>query len=130
VSPLFGKSEAKVAQAEAAKAEFDRLAALPPAELAVEIMPVFGPGGPKGKGPSGGINILQVMIGLLGDTPGGTKYMSQLQEAVREGLQVLEHAELVLRNTRQGGTWYNATRLGETALADGTVQQQIQQHGS
>jgi hypothetical protein len=65
---------------------------------------------------------------LLEKIPRGTKYMSQLQEPIREGLQVLEHAELVLRTTRQSGTWYNANRLGETALADGTVQQSIQAH--
>jgi hypothetical protein len=91
-------------------------------------MDVFGPDGPEGRGPSGGINILQVGIALLEKIPRGTKYMSQLQEPIREGLQVLEHAELVLRTTRQSGTWYNATRLGATALADGTAQQRIQAH--
>jgi hypothetical protein len=94
--------------------------------MAVELMPVFGPDGPKGQGPSGGVNILQVGIALLEKIPRGTKYTSQLQEPIREGLQVLEHAELVLRSTRSHGTWYSATRLGETALAEGTVQQQIQ----
>ena len=126
MSPLFGKSEAKAGQDDAAKAEADRLGALSPADMAVVLMDVFGPDGPMGRGPSGGINILQVGIALLEKTPRGTTYMSQLQEPIREGLQVLEHAEPVLRTTRQAGTWYNATRLGETALADGTVRQKIQ----
>ena len=129
MSPLFGKNEAKAAQLEAAKAEADRIAALSPAELAIELMPVFGPGGPKGRGPNGGINILQVEIGLLEKLPHGTKYMAQLEQPVREGLQVLEHAELIARTTRQTGTWFNATRLGETTLADGTVQERVQSHG-
>jgi hypothetical protein len=55
--------------------------------------------------------------------------MTQLQEPVREGLQVLEHSELALHTTRQAGTWFSATRLGETALADGTVPQHIQAPG-
>ena len=53
VSPLFGKNDQKAAEVEAAKAEADRLGALTPAELAVELMPVFGPEGPKGRGPDG-----------------------------------------------------------------------------
>ena len=128
MSPLFKKSEAKAAEEAAAKAEADRLGALAPPDMAVELMPAFGPDGPKGRGPSGGINILQVGIALLEKIPHGTSFMRQLQEPIREGLQVLEHAELVLRTTRQSGTWYNATRLGETALAEGTVQQSIQAH--
>jgi hypothetical protein len=124
----FGKSEAKAAQDNAAKAEADRLGTLSPADMAVVLMGVFGPDGPKGRGPNGGINIPQVGIALLDKIPRGTKYLSQLQEPIREGLQVLEHAELVLRTTRQTGTRYNATRLGETALADASVQQKIQAH--
>jgi hypothetical protein len=126
MSPLFKKSEAKQAEEEAAKAEADRLGALPPAELAVELMPVFGPDGPTRRGPTGGINIVQVLSGFMSKTPHGTRYLRQLDAPVREGLQVLEHAELILRTTRQETTWYKATRLGETALAEGTVQQHIQ----
>ena len=129
MSPLFGKSEEKSAEIAAALAEADRLGALAPEELAVELMPVFGPDGPKGRGPDGGINLLQVEAGLLDKTPRATKYMAQLQQAVREALQVLEHAELINKTSRQSGTWYNATRLGQTALTDGTVQQQVQERG-
>jgi hypothetical protein len=126
MSPLFKKSEAKAAEEAAATAEADRLGALAPSDMAVELMPAFGPDGPKGRGPNGAINILQVGIALLDKIPRGMSHMSQLQEPIREGLQVLEHAELVLRTTRQSGTWYNATSLGETALAEGTVEQSIQ----
>ena len=129
MSPLFGKNEQKAAEVEAAQAEADRLGALTPAELAVELMPVFGPEGPKGRGPDGGINLLQIGIGLFEKTPRATSHMRALQQPVREALQVLEHAELINRTTRQSGTWYNATRLGETALTEGTVQQQVQERG-
>jgi hypothetical protein len=45
MSPLFGMSEAKAAQDDAAKAEADRLGALAPADMAVELMPAFGRSG-------------------------------------------------------------------------------------
>ena len=129
MSPLFGKSEEKQQQDAAAKAEAERLGALSPQDLAAELMPVFGPEGPKPSFSSGGINILQVGMALLKPYPRSVGYLEQLQQPIREGLQVLEHAELILRNTRRdGGTWYSATRLGETALAEGTVAQQIQAH--
>lgn len=128
MSPLFGKSDEKKAQDEATKAAVDRLCALPPQELAAELMPVFGPGGPKESFSTGGLNILQIGIALLEPYPRSAGYLKNLQEPLREGLQVLEHAELILRQTHGAGTWFHATRLGETALADGTVQQQIQAH--
>jgi hypothetical protein len=128
MSPLFGNSEKKQAEKDAAEAAAARLIALPPAELAVELMPSLGPDGPRGQGPNHGPNILQIMIYLVKDIPRGSSHMKELEQPVREGLQVLEHADLVLRTTRGQGTWYSATRAGEAALADGSVQQQIQQH--
>jgi len=122
VSPLFGNREQKEADIAAAKAEADRLAALSPAELAVDVMPAFGPGGPKAS-QSYGINVLQIGMALVKDTPRGASELKELLDPIRESLQVLEHAELITRSTgREGGTWYKATRLGETALAEGSVQ--------
>jgi hypothetical protein len=45
-------------------------------------------------------------------------------EPVREGLEPLENAGLVLRTRRHQDTWA-VTRLGQTALADGTVQDHL-----
>jgi hypothetical protein len=126
VSPLFGNREQKQAEIAAAKAEADRLAALTPAQLAVEVMPAFGPGGPKAS-QSYGINVLQVGIALMEDTPRGSSELKELIEPIREALQVLEHAELIARNSGREGTWFKATRLGETALAEGSVQTYVDQ---
>jgi hypothetical protein len=129
MSPLFGKSDEKAAQEDAAKADVDRLVALPAPELAPVLMPAFGSDGPRGRGPNHGINLLQIMAFLVDPIPRGTKYMRQLEQPVREGLQVLENTGLVVRTSRQNATWFTCTRLGETALADGTIQQRIQDHG-
>jgi hypothetical protein len=121
VSPLFGKSEEKAAQEAAAEAEVERLNALPVATLAAEIMPAFGPDGPRSAG-GRGINILQVANWLIASYPRGTKYLQQLQTPVREGVQALEHAGLVQRwGPASAGSRLSATRLGETALAEGDV---------
>jgi hypothetical protein len=44
---------------------------------------------------------------------------------VREGLQKLEHAELVNSTPRDNVTIWRITRLGDTALAEGTVEQHV-----
>jgi len=127
MSPLFGNKEKKEAEKAETQAAIDRLIALPPAELALQVMPALGPGGPRGQGPNHGPNILQIMMFVVQDIPRGASHLKELDEPVREALQVLEHAELALRTTRSNaGTWWSATRAGEAALADGTVQQQIQ----
>ena len=76
-------------QDEAERAEIERLTALPPADLAVEIMPAFG--GPEG--PRGGkeMSSLQVVIWLMRRHPRGTRNVDALHTAVREAMQVLEH---------------------------------------
>ena len=88
----------------------------------LELMPAFGPDGPHGQGPNGGINILQVLA-WVNDAhfARGISYISKLQEAVREGIQALDHAGLVITSGGRDGTWTAVTRLGQTALAAGTV---------
>lgn len=125
MAPLFGKNLEKQAQIEATREAIERLCSVPPEEFALELMPVFGPDGPKASVSNGGLNIMQIGIGLLNGYPQSAGYLKQLEQPLREGLQVLEHADLVLRTTRRTGTWFSPTRLGETALADGTVQQKI-----
>lgn len=103
-----------------------RLEQLSVVELAVELMPAFGPEGPKGHGLNGGINILQVMAWKLSAFPRATKFMTRLQEPVREGLQALENAGLVLKTaSSQAGTWWNATRAGTAVLTAGTVAESV-----
>lgn len=36
---------------------------------------------------------------------------------------------MINRTTRQSGTWYNATGLGQAALTEGSVQQQVHERG-
>ena len=122
MSPLFGKSEEKAAREEAGRSEFKRLSALPVADLATEMMPAFGPDGPRGRGPDGGINIVQLLSWLRHTCfPSGISYVKQLEPLVREGLQALDHAGLVMRPQHSGSQWLVATRLGRAALAEGTV---------
>lgn len=124
--PLFRKSDDKIAKEASAQAEFQRLNALSPADLAVEVMPVYGPDGPHGRGPNGGINILQALLWFnQAHFPSGISYISQLQEPVREAVQALDHAGLVLTSAGPQGAWTAATRLGLASLADGTLTQRV-----
>ena len=120
---LFGKSEEKAAQDEAAKAEAERLQSLSAVELAVALMPAFGPKGPK---PGSYLNQLQVGMWLMSDYPRGNKYQKDLREPIMEGLQDLENAGLIVGRSRGGtASLLKATRLGESALAEGSVARYI-----
>ena len=55
--------------------------------------------------------------------PSGISYIKQLQEPVREAIQALDHAGLVLTSAGPQGAWTSATRLGLAALADGSLGQ-------
>ncbi len=136
MAALFRKSEEKAAREEAGRGEFERLVALPVTDLASELMPAFGPdglqplhgrdSGPPASGlPAWGINLLQ-LVRWVSRTycPSGAVDARQLMEPVREGLQPLENAGLVLRTRRHQDTWA-ATSLGTTALAEGTVQDHL-----
>jgi hypothetical protein len=128
--PLFRKSDDKIAKEAIAQAEFDRLNALSPAALGVEVMPAFGPDGPHGHGPNGGINILQALLWLnQAHFPSGISYIRQLQEPVREAIQALDHAGLVLTSAGPQGAWTSATRLGLASLADGSLAQRVGETG-
>jgi hypothetical protein len=122
VSPLFGNREDKAAQDAAALAEIERLSSLPAADLAAEMMPAFGPDGPRV--PGGGLGILQVMTWLMSSYPRGNKGLSRLLPAAREGVQVLENAGLVqvLQRGSDGSVGrLTVTRLGEQALTEDSV---------
>jgi hypothetical protein len=122
VSPLFGNRDEKAAQDAAVTAEIERLSSLPVADFAVEMMPAFGADGPRV--PGGGLGILQVMTWLMSSYPRGNKGLSRLLPAGREAVQALENAGLVqvLQRGSDGSVGrLSATRLGQEALADGSV---------
>jgi hypothetical protein len=122
---LFGNRADKQAKAAAAQAESERLLALPARELAGEVMPAFGPNGIKAKsghrqGP------MEVVSWLLPDAP--AKFRQPILGPVIEALGVLEQANLLTRRSFGGdgaASTYHATRLGETALAEGAVRKQL-----
>lgn len=124
--PLFHKSDDKIAKEAAAQAEFERLNTLSPADLAIEVMPAYGPDGPHGHGPDGGINILQALLWLnQAHFPSGISYIRQLQEPVREAIQALDHAGLVITSAGPQGAWTAPTRLGLASLGDGTLSERL-----
>ena len=120
---MFGNKAQKAARAAEADAVIQRLLALPVADLAVEIMPVFGPGGVRSK-ISLGMGTREIVSWLLSSGERGTVQVRQLWQLlgpVREGLQALEHAGLVLRVQSGDSSYVQATRLGLAALAEGSV---------
>jgi hypothetical protein len=123
---LFGnKSERKAekaAQEAAAKAEADRLVALPANELASEIMPAFGPDGP-GRGNPPDLNYIQLASYLMGPHHLSAHNMRALQLPLRAAVQRLEVAGLVV--ARPGSGRLVATAAGQAALADGTFAEQL-----
>ena len=115
---LFGNK----AEQEAARQESERLAALPVEKLAVEVMPAFGPDGiDAGSGRQQGP--IQVTEFLMPDAK--ARYRQPILRPVMEGIAALERAGLVEgRNFGSSGSsakTYHATRLGEEALADGSL---------
>jgi hypothetical protein len=151
MSPMFGhkdddqQADGKQARAEqwrqAAQAEVARLAALPLAELAAEVMARgFGPGSRggdddaitagqanAGAGPTAdGISYRFVPDrGFSSPLPAADDYQLREQaiRLVAEGLQQLEHASLVRfqLHTSMGYLDWAATRRGRAALERGEV---------
>jgi hypothetical protein len=128
VSPLFGRSGEKAAQEEAARAEVARLSTLSVSALAAEIMPGFGPGGPRPAGFGTSVNSLQIANWLMASHPRAEKYLKQLIRPINEGIQALVTAGLVEDIGRvpiSSGGRVRLTALGETALAEGTVREHL-----
>jgi hypothetical protein len=120
---LFGDRDVKRAHEAAAQAKSERLAALPAADLAVEILPAFGPDGIGARsghrqGP------IEVTEWLFADTSTKVKYRQPILGPVIEALGLLEGAGLLARRnfgTGSGASTYSATRLGEEALTNGSA---------
>jgi hypothetical protein len=122
----FGSEEKKAGQA-AAEAEVQRLHDLPVPDLAAEVMPAFGPGGMNIKsGHQQGA--IQVVDWLLADCKAKASLRQRVVAPTIEALQALEHAGLLDASnfgSRATVKTYRPTRAGETALAEGTVSQQL-----
>jgi hypothetical protein len=101
----------------------DRLSALSARDLAEELMPAFGPDGPTTPGWGHIVNWLRAGTWLMSSYPRGSQFVKELQAPVSEGLQALEHAGLVEQRSVNSSETpaLGATRLGETALAEGKV---------
>ena len=136
-----------MANGDALRPLIDWVASLPPADLAAELMPAFGPYGPKGGAaltPGSFENdhisrqdLENWLLHVHGYPELGfaqRSYGKLLHGPIREAVQLLEHAELVY--VRYLGSEYDgvdhwagwsATRLGLAALAGGkdAVRQRI-----
>jgi hypothetical protein len=138
--PLFGeksqsKREALRAERDAARAENARLVALPPEDLAAELMPAFGADGAKttdrsllNPGARGGSDELQLVSWLHRNCRIGVPlFKDPSRSQVLQAVQVLEHAGLLYVEwmSDNGDRHWKATQLGLTAVANGDVKQHI-----
>jgi hypothetical protein len=121
---MFRNSEDKRVQEEAAKAEVERLCGLPVADLAADVMPVFGPDGPDPKG-GNGVPVVEVMSYAARPIPRGDLHLMPLAVPVREAMQALEHASLISLELAVHGGRMHITRLGRKALAEGNVRRYL-----
>jgi hypothetical protein len=125
MSPLFRRSEKKAAQEAAAQVEIERLKALSLEDLAAALFPCLGPDGAN-HGHS--VRGQQVCDYLLRDFPGTRRLQPLLLMArVGEALEMLKRAELVSSISHQRLPVWRLTHLGETTLAEGTIEQQVSQ---
>lgn len=116
------RAEQNAATDAVAQSEVDRLVALEPEDLGVELMAAFGPSGAKTKGRLGTAP-LQLIEWLMQDYGRGVS-TKPLIPAVLAGMQALEHAGLVdvrISGVETGARSYALTPRGESALADGSA---------
>jgi hypothetical protein len=123
------------AEKSAARAAAERLKGLSPADLAAEIMPVFGPDGPPLRRlhwwRPGGFEWMQICDWLMRAHPRGFRQRPRLRRAVTRSLHVLEDAGLIENRHRwaqvgASGAKLKATIQGLTALAEGSVGEQVE----
>jgi hypothetical protein len=124
VSPLFRRSEDKVARRAAARQEIDRLRALHIDDLTMAVWPGLGP-----DGPTHGASVTRQKLAryLLVDHPGaGRTDELDLLLPVRKALERLEGIGLVTTISVQREPYWRLTPLGESVMADGTVGERLQ----
>jgi hypothetical protein len=115
------KREEKRAQEGQAQEEIDRLQGLAPEQLAAEILPVLASDAVKSK--LIGARVQEISKGML-DGFGSSMRVNPgvLLIPIREGLQRLEHANLVMQmasSNVDSSTRWRITKTGEEALAAG-----------
>jgi hypothetical protein len=115
------KREEKQAREGQAQEEIDRLQGLAPEQLAAEILPVMGSDDLKSK--LSGARVQEISKGML-DGFGSSMRVNPgvLLIPIREGLQRLEHANLVMQmasSNVDASTRWRITKTGEEALAAG-----------
>jgi hypothetical protein len=117
---FFHRSEKKRAQDDVAQSEIDRLKSLAPDALAIEVLPTLASDALKGK--VTGVRVQDICKELLGGF-GSTFTVNPgvLLIPVREALQRLEHANLVMQMASgiDNSTRWRITSTGEQSLADG-----------
>lgn len=123
MSPLFRRSEEKVARKAAAKQEIERLRALSVDDLSADVLPALGPDGPT-RGTS--VRVQQLCGYLLRDYPGaGQLDTLDLLAAVTRALDRLQDARLVSPISVQRTPVWRITPLGESTLAEGNVRERL-----
>jgi len=121
---LFGNRAKKEAKKAAAAAESERLVGLSVVDLAVAVMPAFGPGGIEAKsGHQQGA--MEVTEWLFRNSSTAVEYRQPTLGPVIEALQALDNAGLLEKRSFGGGSTYHATRAGEEALAGGSVRERL-----
>src|SRR6516164_9394314 len=116
---VFRKRAEKRAREAAIQAEIDRLKALGPEALAVEVLPILAAEAAK-KSRVGHLYVSDICRELVGTVSGRVNLA--LKQPVREALQRLEHANLVLQMTSaETGSSWRITREGEQAAAAGSI---------
>jgi hypothetical protein len=113
--------EEKRAREQQAQEEIDRLKGLAPEQLAAEILPILASDDLKSK--LTGARVQEISKGML-DGFGGSMRVNPgvLLIPIREGLQRLEHANLVMQmasSNVDSSTRWRITKSGEEALASG-----------
>jgi hypothetical protein len=131
--PLFGGK--REAENDKLRTELARIEALPLRDLAGEVMVKgFGPGGPAADAPGAPQHIAGAFNPAQGSFGIDDQALRDMFVVIVEGLQVLEHAGLVrYLIDGSGGVYdqfYTLTRLGKTALQEGTVEQMLGSAGA
>jgi hypothetical protein len=116
-----GEERGKAGPGRASAEEIDRLKGLAPEQLAAEILPVMGSDDLKSK--LTGARVQEISKGML-DGFGSSMRVNPgvLLIPIREGLQRLEHANLVMQmasSNVDASTRWRITKAGEEALAAG-----------
>jgi len=123
MSPLFRRNEEKAERKAAARAEIERLRAVPVVDLAADLLVALGPDGPT-HGTS--VRVQQLCQYLLRDYPGaGTMETLNLSAPVNKALDMLEGAGLVSPISVTRTPVWRITPLGEDTLAEGDVRDRL-----